>query len=213
MIEHWQIKSNFRIKESKHISARMKSVFRLHSRYSPDHRHDIQVRDLALQLFEELQTLHGLKSAEKELLEAASLLHDVGWSISGSKHHKHAMDLIMKHGLAGWNMREVQLIANIARYHRKAFPLDKHPLFKSLSDGDKLIVKRLSSLLRIADGLDRSHTNAIARICCEQGFSEIKMTLMTRGNCDAEIYGFEKKRDLFEHVFCLPIIIGNIMDV
>ncbi|MBN1351165.1 HD domain-containing protein [candidate division KSB1 bacterium] len=194
------------------MNRNMTSVRELRDSLLGESAHEEQVCKLALMLFDELNALHSLKAADSELLEAASLLHDIGWAISGSKHHKHSRDMILNYGIAGWSKREVLLIANIARYHRKAFPADSHSQYAALSPAEKVKVSQLSSLLRLADGLDRSHTNAVQRIGCEWHANEINLTLHCRGNCDAEIYGFEKKRDLFEFVYGRNIRIEKLIE-
>ncbi len=191
-------------------SKRMESVRQLMRQLENEPSHAKQVTRLALQLFDELKLLHGLKDKEREYLEAASLLHDIGWSEGGRSHHKSSMKLILANDLLGWKEEEKLIIANIARYHRKSLPKEKHSKFAALSHQDKEIVKKLAALLRIADGLDRSHGSYVRKVQCQLGADRVQVTLFCNGELVMELYGFEKKRDLFEYAFGLPIVIKDI---
>ncbi len=129
-----------------------------------DRRHVEHVRELALQLFEPLQEVTGAAAEERFLLEAAALLHDVGQMVSYRKHHKHSYQLILHADRLNLPPRERQLVALISRYHRRRGPRRKHQPFGGLSAGDQAIVRRLSGLLRVADGLDRGHTGAVEHL-------------------------------------------------
>ena len=174
-----------------------------------DVAHSRQVRDLALQLFDQLNGLHHLGSNERDLLEAAALLHDIGWTVSHDKHHKHAYRLIQEsqRSLADFTATEIELIANIARYHRKALPALKHEPFAALAETDREIVRKLAALLRVADGLDRPHRQEVRQLTCEVTAGVIKLRLQVRYDPEAHRAGGERKRDLFEQVFrqCLVV--------
>src|SRR4029453_14508255 len=107
-----------------------------------------QVTTLALSLFDQTASLHGLGPAARGLLEVAGLLHDVGYAISQSNHHKHSLYLIRNADLDGFGARERDLVANIARYHRKALPADRHAEYMALDDDDRTLVRRLAALFR-----------------------------------------------------------------
>src|SRR5438132_50161 len=121
------------------MSARTEQAEALLAAFDWDVAHCRQVRDLALALFDQLQPLHQLGRDERDLLNAAALLHDIGWTISGSKHHKHSYRLIheSKRSLAGFTSQQVELIANVARYHRKALPALKHEAFATLAGNEQ----------------------------------------------------------------------------
>ncbi len=185
----------------------------LMKKFDHEPTHAKQVTRLALQLFDALQILHGFGQNEKAILEAAALLHDIGWSEGRKGHHKTCMKLILKNDLPGWNDDEKILIANVARYHRKSLPNDSHKNYAILNEKEKSLVRKLASLLRIADSLDRSHTDAVDTIEAQLGSDTVNLSLAVRGEIATELYGFEKKRDLFAEAFALPIVIDKIRNV
>ena len=128
-------------------------------RFDWDVPHCRKVGHLAVTLFDQLTALHNLGAPERDLLEAAALLHDIGWTVSHDKHHKHTYRLIQENRqrLSSFTATEVVLVANIARYHRKSLPALKHEAFATLPAADREVVRKLAALLRIADGLDRPH--------------------------------------------------------
>ena len=129
--------------------------------------HSRQVTRLALRLFDELQSLHHLGENERFWLHAASILHDIGW-IEGQKgHHKRALRIIMKTPVLQFDNRERLIVGSIARYHRKALPKEKHSHFAALKISERDIVEKLSAILRVADGLDRTHRNCVHDLSCE----------------------------------------------
>jgi exopolyphosphatase / guanosine-5'-triphosphate,3'-diphosphate pyrophosphatase len=146
-----------------HLSElRRASVFHLMELCDDDPDHSIQVARLALQLHDALGGRLGLGDAERELLEAAALLSNVGLFISHSRHHKHSYYVIRNsEHLMGFTDREVELIAQIARYHRKSPPSEKHPEFAALKARDQATVRASSALLRVAIGLDRNRDGAV----------------------------------------------------
>lgn len=133
--------------------------------YHEDLRHAEHITDLALELFDGLDSLHGLDDEDRELLEAASLLHNVGIFISHSAHHHHSYYIIRNsEHLTGFTEREIEIIAQVARYHRKSAPKSKHAEFASLSSADKNRVRWMAAMLRVAIGLDRSNRQVVTRV-------------------------------------------------
>ena len=172
-----------------------------------DVAHGRQVRDLAVTLFDQLTALHNLGARERDLLDVAALLHDIGWTISHDKHHKHAYRLIRENQqrLPGFTTAEVEWIANIARYHRKALPALKHEPFAALAAPDREIVRKLAALLRVADGLDRPHRQEVQRVTCLVTDAAVTLRLQVRNNPAAHQAGGERKCDLFAQVFRRPL--------
>ncbi|MCG3147793.1 MAG: Guanosine-5'-triphosphate,3'-diphosphate pyrophosphatase [Verrucomicrobiae bacterium] len=177
-----------------------------------DVAHCRQVRDLALTLFDQLQTLHGLGRDERDILNAAALLHDIGWTISGAKHHKHTYRLIheSKRSLTGFSPTQVELIANVARYHRKALPSLKHEPFAALASKDQEIVRALAGILRVADGLDRPHLQLVRKVECHIGTDRVHIHIHAQAEISAHIDGANRKRDLFESVFGCALAVEGI---
>ena len=175
-----------------------------------DRRHVEQVRLLALSLHEQLAA--SLKSTPEErwLLEAAALLHDVGQLVSYSKHHKHSYQLIMHAERLGLGSRDRALVALISRYHRKRGPSRKDEEFARLSAGDQAIVRRVSGLLRVADGLDRGHTASVDRITARvtRGRCVIRAFPRLKGSdVSLEVWGAEKKSDVLANVLDRDLIV------
>ncbi|MBL0926977.1 MAG: Ppx/GppA family phosphatase [Phycisphaerales bacterium] len=169
--------------------------------------HSNHVARLALEIFDQARrspTINrgGWANDEaRELLEAAAVLHDVGYFINYSKHHKHSYHLIIHSDLAGFNQRELGIVANVARYHRRAEPKLKHPGFAKLAEADRSLVRRLAAVLRIADGLDRTHTQNITSVSLRLKSRTAVFTVQARSDPAVDIWGAERKSRLFAKVF------------
>ena len=175
-------------------------------RNSPDsaawHKsHSEHVAKISLELFDDLRPLHNLGALERELLEYGSMLHDIGWHIGRNSHHKHGMYLIVNGDLKNFSDDEVQIIANIARYHRKAIPKKSHESYMKLSSWGRRVVDVGAALLRLSDGLDRSHVGAITKVSCRIRERRVKCILTARSDAELEIWGARRKMELFEKVF------------
>ncbi|MBN1431166.1 MAG: HD domain-containing protein [Methanomicrobiaceae archaeon] len=166
-----------------------------------DTEHPLHVTKNAVILFDCLRDIHGLGEEEERYLIAGSLLHDVGWCISEEKHHKHSMNIILEDRSLGFNDEERLIIANIARYHRKALPSDEHDNFTRLTGEEKNIVLVNSSILRVADALDRMHLSRAVITECTVNVDSVLLKCKTGGISKYEIAAVEKKSDLFEMVF------------
>ena len=141
---------------------RERSVLELAKKYKFHKEHSLHVKKLSFSIFNQTKgILHNYSDKEKELLGAAATLHDIGSLVAHNDHHKHSYYLIKHSSLLGFNDEEVELIANIARYHRQSNPKDHHTNFQNLPREHKKLVKELSSFLRIAEGLDKGHKCAI----------------------------------------------------
>ena len=163
-------------------------------------RHCEHVATLAGQLFDGLRGPLDLKEEGRDVLTAASLLHDVGYTINHAKHHKHAYHLILHGELQGYSAREVELIANVARYHRKAFPRKSHAQFARLERSDRRLVRRLAGILRVADGLDRTHTQRVTAVTCEPGRHRLRLAVAATSDPQVEIWDASRKAGLLERV-------------
>ena len=164
-----------------HLSdLRRTSVFHLMELCDDDPDHSLQVARLALALHDALADELGLGDAERELLEAAALLSNVGLFISHSKHHKHSYYVIRNsEHLMGFTDREIELIAQVARYHRKSTPsVDKHPEFAALDEADRRRVGAMSAVLRVAIGMDRNHDGAVGRAEIAVDDDEVRIVLV-----------------------------------
>jgi exopolyphosphatase/guanosine-5'-triphosphate,3'-diphosphate pyrophosphatase len=145
-----------------------------------DRRHVEHVRLLALQLFDQLAETIEAGEGERPILEAAALLHDVGQMVSYRKHHRHSFQLIMHADRLNLDPHQRLLVALISRYHRRRGPRKKHEDFAALEPADQDLVRRLSGILRIADGLDRGHTAAVETVKAEVAKSRLAITAIPR---------------------------------
>ena len=170
-----------------------------------DQGHSEHVTELARQVFEELAAKFGMGEKELKLLEAAALLHDVGYFINYSSHHKHSYHLIRHADLFGFTPRERELIANIARYHRKAMPKKKHDQFTRLAAEDQQVVCRLGGIVRLCDGLDRRRNGVVQRIQCAFSQNTLRISMMGEEDMSVELYGAKAKGDLLQEAFNLRL--------
>ncbi len=167
---------------------RRRSVIELGERCNFVADHARQVARLALQLFDQLQDSHGLGARERELLEYAALLHDVGTHISYEKHHKHSYYLIKNGDLRGFDPAEIDIIALVARYHRQSPPTRAHEGYAALGRRPRQVVKILAALLRLAEGLDRSHARAVSGLRVRAGSGKrTPWTIRLQSGGDAEL--------------------------
>jgi exopolyphosphatase/guanosine-5'-triphosphate,3'-diphosphate pyrophosphatase len=175
-----------------------------------DRRHLEQVRHLALLLFDQLGTRLGAQPDERFLLEAASLLHDVGQIVSYSRHHRHSYDLIMHADRLNLTPRDRALVALISRYHRKSGPRKSHPEYAALPREDRALVRRLSALLRVADGLDRGHTAIVETLSATLLPERLEITVVPRvasADLSLECWGAGRKADVLEKLTDREVVI------
>ena len=184
-------------------NARLNSVMHLARSFNYDEEHAGQVAGLALSIFDLTDKLHKLGAVEKELLEYGALLHDIGMSLSHSQHHMHSYYLIRNSELMGFTENEKEIIANLARYHRKSHPKLIHEGYGNLSDKEKTIVRKLAAILRIADGLDRSHSKMVERVKCRISRKKVVFNIkpMRKKRAELELWGADRKKQLFEEEF------------
>lgn len=172
--------------------------------------HSEQVRHLSLALFDALAAPLGLDPAERPLLEAAALVHDVGYTISHEGHNKHSHHLIVHAGMPGFSPEERRLIAAVARYHRGSLPKARHEEIQGMTDEERAAVSRLAALLRIADGLDRSGGQRVTGLEVEVADAEVVIRIAGDSSLDAEVYGAMRKADLFEAVWGLRVRVVEV---
>lgn len=173
-----------------------------------DYEHLRQVTFLSLLLFDTLKPLHHLDERERFWLYCAAMLHDIGWKEGWQSHHKTSLRMIMESQVLPFDAIEKLIVASIARYHRKALPDVKHSHYFKLTPAERTVVSKLAALLRIADGLDCTHTNAIRDLACEIGVDEVTIQCKIDHSSEAEALDAQKKADLFIAVYHLnPIFL------
>ncbi len=170
-----------------------------------DLAHGRQVARLAGLIFAQLAERFSLRPEDRPLLEVAARLQDVGYLIDYDKHHKHSYHLILNSRLAGFRPQELELIANIARYHRGGKPKGKHNNYERLSAQDRERVRRLAAILRIAGGLDRSHSQQVRDVELEFHADAITMHVIADELPEVDLWGARRRCDFFEWVFDLPL--------
>ena len=180
---------------------RRRSVLDLARRCEWNQSHSEQVARLTMELFDQLKPLHKLGPRAREVIEYAALLHDIGWHIGKSGHHKHSMYLIQHGTLKGFSPVEIAVMANVARYHRGPVPKKKHAAYHALPKRAKEVARVGSALLRVADGLDRSHSGVVVGLTCDIGKHAVDVTIRHRGDAELELWGARQKADLFADVF------------
>ena len=183
-------------KVERYPDVRRRSVIELGERcnYLADHAQ--QVARLALAIFDATRKDHALGDREREWLEYAALLHDVGVHISYERHHKHSYYLI-KHGdLRGFEPEEIEMIALVARYHRQNEPKKSHEGFAALGRNERRIVRTLAAMVRLAEALDRSHTQVVSRVHVDR--REDALTIRLHGKDDNELELWAARRHAAE---------------
>jgi len=166
-----------------------------------DLKHASRVAYLSQQLFDELRPLHTLGGEHRRLLAAAALLHDIGYFVSHTGHHKHSAYLIQNSELTGFTSPEIVVIANIAYYHRGGLPKAKHEYYSGLRVQDREVVWKLAALLRLADALDRDHEGSVRGLRCEIDDDEVRIVALCSREADAMRRRLEERADLFAEVF------------
>ncbi len=176
--------------------------------FGVDLKHSEHVMRTSLTLFDDLAKLHKLGNKERELLEAAAILHDVGYHISHDMHHKHSYYILKNCLLPGFTNNEKELIANIARYHRKSHPKKKHENFAALTPNKQKIVKILSSFLRIAEGIDRRRLQNVVSVRGVLEGDTYNVYMKSKSNdisIDVEIWGAIRRKPLLEETLGLNV--------
>jgi exopolyphosphatase/guanosine-5'-triphosphate,3'-diphosphate pyrophosphatase len=167
---------------------RRRSVYELGERCSFERPHAEQVAKVAVLLFDQTRGVHGLPDRTRDWLEYAALLHDVGMHISHDRHHRHSYYLIRNGGLRGFSPEEIETIALIARYHRRATPKRSHEGFSTLGQSDRRGIRALSAMLRVAESLDRSHAQAIDHVALVDHGRYCTLTAFARGDAELEAW-------------------------
>ncbi len=190
---------------------RRRSVFELLRKCVWQEKHSRQVAKLALTLFDELKQELELTEEDRELLEYSAYLHDIGYHISHKAHHKHALYIIRNSDLMGFRQSEIEIMAHVARYHRRSTPKKRHVEYWSLKPEVKARINKLAGILRVADGLDRSHFQNVKTLSVQKREKEVVLTINTIAEPYLEIWGASRKSHLLSEVLDKKLVIqkGN----
>jgi exopolyphosphatase/guanosine-5'-triphosphate,3'-diphosphate pyrophosphatase len=190
---------------------RRASVASLARRCNSDIAHTTHVARLAGRLFDQTTELHGLGDRDREMLEFAALLHDIGQHVSRKGHHRHAAYLVDHGELRGFEPTEVEFLAALVRHHRRGDPKPSEARFAALSHADRTRLRKLAALLRVADGLDRGRRGGVEDIVVHVGKDLVVIRLLTRDDAELELWGARRRRELFEKVYDreLELVVGG----
>jgi exopolyphosphatase/guanosine-5'-triphosphate,3'-diphosphate pyrophosphatase len=199
-------------KVERYPDVRRRSVVELGERCGYWSEHAQQVARIALSVFDQTRGVHKLGEREREWLEYAALLHDVGVHISYERHHRHSYYLIKNGDLRGFDPRETEVIALVARYHRQATPKKSHEGYADLSGPLRRTVKTLAAIVRLAEGLDRSHAQTIAGLDLYPRGDDYLARLRAAGDAELELWAAHRHVAALEEVLGRPIrfeVAGN----
>ncbi|HKC57109.1 MAG TPA: Ppx/GppA phosphatase family protein [Vicinamibacterales bacterium] len=184
---------------------RRRSTLELAERCSYYAEHANQVVRLSLALFDQTRAIHGLTDREREWLEYAALMHDIGGHISYSGHHKHSYYLIKNGDLRGFHPDEIEVMALVARYHRRGTPRRSHDEYAQLPSSLRRTVKTLASILRVAESLDRSHAQPISGLEVHDRGDDIVISLHAAGDAELEVWATGRHLEPFEELVGKPV--------
>jgi exopolyphosphatase/guanosine-5'-triphosphate,3'-diphosphate pyrophosphatase len=171
------------------------------------------VTSIVLELFDSAKALklHNFGDWERELLEYATFLHDIGSFISYTNHHAHSYYMIKNSELLGFDQNEVNFMANIARFHRKRTPKKKDPEVLELDARERETLRILTTFIRLGESLDRSHTALIQHVRFSGLDKEsVFLEVVARGDCQLEIWGVEAEKKAFERIFGKKLVLERI---
>jgi len=203
---------DFMRRHRRHIAAaaqypdvRRRSVMELGERlqYWTPHAH--HVAHLALRLFDQTTSSHGLGQAAREWLEYGALLHDIGMHISHKGHHRHSYYLIRYGGLRGLSPQEVEVVAQVARYHRRGRPKKTHPAWRALPRDLRRTVRRLSAIVALAEGLDRSQSQMVRDVEVEDRGADVLLRLHLEGDAELELWATQRHLESFARLVGKPV--------
>jgi exopolyphosphatase/guanosine-5'-triphosphate,3'-diphosphate pyrophosphatase len=209
MLTHGLINSRLRYQNE----VKNRNVIKIAQKYHVDLDYSQRVAKFALSIFDQLQgQLHAWSETERELLWSAAILHNSGVYISHSSHHKHSYYLIRNAELLGFTELELELIANIARYHRRSRPRKKHEAYQKLPHKQyQLMVRQLSAILRLAVALDRRNKGAITGVSCQYDSRHRLLSFQIQpteigDQCSLELWNLSYKKDVFEAEFGVELV-------
>ena len=192
-------------KVERYPDVRRRSIVELGERCNYWSEHAQQVARLALSIFDQTRSVHALAEREREWLEYGALLHDVGVHISYERHHRHSYYLIKNGDLRGFDPSEIEVIALVARYHRQATPKKSHEGYGDLNGTLRRTVRTLSAIVRLAEGLDRSHAQALAGLDLYPRGDDYLARLRTTGDAELELWAAHRHVAPFEEILGKPL--------
>lgn len=196
-----------RVDESDHSLA--DAAIAVGHRFGFSEPHARQVSRLALSLFDDLQRTHHLPAMARPWLEVAALLHDIGHAVNYQRHHKHTHYLIANTDIPGLTDRERAIVGVIARFHRRSKPDPKHELLQPFTVAEVRIIRKCSTLLRVADSLDRSHHQPVQSIRAQLRGRSVHLKVRSKQSIDLELWDLEHEVELFREVFGKSLVVSS----
>jgi exopolyphosphatase/guanosine-5'-triphosphate,3'-diphosphate pyrophosphatase len=188
----------------------IESALRLGRKYYFDEKHGTIVARLAVQIFDQTKMFHELDDEARLILEVAALLHDIGHYVNVANHHKHTLYLIQSSPLIGLTSLQMDMVANVARYHRKSPPKAQHKPYEDLPPKQRLVISKLAAILRLADALDHEHASTVESVEVEYKRPRFLFRLKGKGDMLLEKWALAAKRDLFESVFNANVVVEDL---
>ena len=186
------------------------AALNLARKYHADERHGLHTAALARSVFEATHAQHGMGEGDRLLLEVASIVHDIGNYVAARGHHRHAYYLLVNSEVFGLSKMDLEIVANVARYHRKAGPQSDHPAYAALPRAARLAVNRLSAILRVADALDKGHAQRIQNPKITVEGAELRIDADGAEDLALERLTLDQKSGLFEEVFGLKPVLREV---
>ncbi|MGA3406398.1 MAG: Ppx/GppA phosphatase family protein [Candidatus Bathyarchaeia archaeon] len=196
-----------RAEEPVYYTQAISSAKLLGRKYDYEAQHSMTVARFAVQLFDSTKKLHKLGGKERTLLELAGLLHDIGYYLGMTDHHKHSYYLIKASPIIGLDDSQREVVATVARYHSRATPKPSHREYEELPSSEQSIVTKLAPLLRLAEALDREHANKVKQLRIASG-KKLTLRLKGRGDLLLERWALARNSELFETVYKRKVVIA-----
>ncbi|MGE0445729.1 MAG: HD domain-containing protein, partial [Vicinamibacterales bacterium] len=184
---------------------RRRSTLELAERCNYQAAHAQQVTRLALALFDQTRHRHGLSEREREWLEYAALMHDIGAHISYARHHKHSYYLIKNGDLRGFHPDEIEVLALVARYHRRGTPKRSHDEYAQLPKPLRRAIRTLASILRVAESLDRSHSQVVSALELQDRGDHVVLAAQAASDAELEVWATQRHVGPFERLLHKPV--------
>jgi exopolyphosphatase/guanosine-5'-triphosphate,3'-diphosphate pyrophosphatase len=184
------------------------SAVSLGRKFHFDEAHSRHVAGLCMKLFDALAKEHGMNRRHRMMLETAALLHDIGTFIKGSGHNKHGQYIVINSEIFGLHHDELDIIANVIRYHRGDPPSSSDIEYISLQSEERILVLKMASILRVADALDRGHTQQFKDLTVERRAETVALHSKGVHDISLELMALEEKTSLFQDVFGYKVILS-----
>jgi exopolyphosphatase/guanosine-5'-triphosphate,3'-diphosphate pyrophosphatase len=198
-----------KLEQPLYYSQAISSAKLLGRKFDYDVQHSMTVARIALYLFDSTRRLHKLEAKERKLLEVAGLLHDIGYYISMTDHHKHSYYLIKASPIIGLSDAQRAIVATVVRYHSRALPKPNHKEYEELSIEQRSVVNRLAPLLRLAEALDREHASKVKRLQITVGKANVKLRVADSGGLLLERWAVARNSAWFEKIYKKQVVMED----